>query len=166
VLGFVDGATVLDHGWGATFLDEKTGVYLGACAAWTEEERLAATRELRVSTGELELRAIVHWLSVFGQRCKNQRVLLLCDNMAACQGLQKCFSPKPGLLGVIRAIRSLCCDLNVVVRVAKVSTKMNTVADQLSHMQIESAQCHAEEIFGKRFRLLRSAQSGQRLTRA
>ena len=164
-LGFVDAATVEGHGWGAVYLDIAGSDFLAAREAWTLDEGESAVRLQRKSTGELEIRGIVHWLKVFGPRCLNRRVLLLCDNMAACQGMASGFSPQPGLAEVIRLARQLVCGYNIVLRVAFISTHSNLVADALSHCDVAQAQCQAQITHGRPFRLLKCRLNGGRLPR-
>ena len=159
-LGFVDAATLKDHGWGAVFIDTQGSAFLAAMAKWTTEEGASAQREERMSTGELEIKGIVHWLVNFGARCVNKRVLLLCDNMSACQGMASGFSGQEGLAEGIRLARQLVCTYNIVLRVAYISTHANVIADALSHDDIPQAQCHALAEIGRPFKLLRSRQNG------
>jgi hypothetical protein len=86
-LEFVDAATKEGHGYGAVFLDVLGTDFLAARGVWTAVEGESAQRAERKSTGELEVLGIVHWLRIFGPRCRNKRVLLLCDNMSACRGM-------------------------------------------------------------------------------
>ena len=92
--------------------------------------------------------AIVKWLERFGRLSSFKRVLLLCDNKAACTCMSKGFSDLKGMDVFVRRARELVCEFGLVLRVAYISTRSNVIADALSHLLYDQAKWQTERVFG------------------
>ena len=163
VLGHLDAATRVGHGWGAVYVTED--VLQGTYGAWSDAARTAAVRRERESTGQLEMDALVKWLQEYGPLCEFKRVLLLCDNMAACQCMSKGFSDQGPMEDAVRAARVVVCTYGITLRVMFIPTQLNVVADSLSHMMFTQAKLSAWELFGRRLRLRKCQPNGSQLPR-
>ena len=71
------------------------------------------------------------------------------DNRAAVTGLNRAYSPSPHLILPIRAVRDICAQSCIVLRVCQIGgDQFNQIADHLSHGRIAEAVCRAQLEFG------------------
>lgn len=153
-IGFVDASTT--DGFGGTFLDETSGTFLAFSRPMTEGERSSSLRATRESTAFLELIAIYEWLQHFAPLCAAKRTLLLTDNATALNAVDHSYSQDDRLAPLVLHIRRLLSTHHILLRTRYILTDLNVVADALSHLQVNKAQCHALLLVGRRFVLLSS----------
>jgi hypothetical protein len=120
--GWVDAATspVGTAGCGGVYFDSETCTLLGFYRPWTEDENKVAMRKQRVSTGWLETRAILMWLTLFGSFCECRRTLLRTDSEAAMRAFTSAFSSADGMLELLRDSRLIVGSLHMMLRVRQV----------------------------------------------
>ena len=150
VLGRYDAST--DWGCGGFIVLPRTVTpyLLYFTHEWSPEERSAAMRCERESTGLLDLMGAARWLECFAPWCSGRRVQLEGDNAAATLGLQAAYSPLPSLLNVIETAMGVCVRNRITPRFCHVvGVRFNCIADCLSHDDIAQAQWHAGEEFGR-----------------
>ena len=152
VLGLQDAST--DDGAGGVFF-KPPATLLAYSHMWDGDEREDAFVKTRESTGAFELMGAVHWMRRFGELASGLRLLLLLDSASSVQGLASAYSDKPVLLSCIQAFRRICATNHVVARVCHILERFNTIADLLSHGDVEGAQCVALREFGIRMVMVR-----------
>ena len=156
VIGWVDASTT--DGFGGLFFDCSSGELIGFSRAMTDAERSKSLRTVRESTAYLEMAGVAMWFDTFAHLCRSRRLLLLSDNGTTVQALTKSFSATPSLSSFIKHVRQCVSKHHILLRTRYILSAEYSIADCLSHLQIETAQWHASRLFGKRFTLRRCHQ--------
>jgi hypothetical protein len=105
-------------GMGAFMWDTSstTGFYI--LHPWSETERAACFVDVvsRESTAKLEGMAAVRCAWAFSRRCKGKRVLMEGDSEALAQGLRKCYSSTPAMMGYIHQVWEEATKFHICLR--------------------------------------------------
>lgn len=142
--------------------DDVSVPVMGFSRAWTAAElKLAVTvstdgdgNPLAVfSSGVGEMLAIVAWLRLFAETCRGLRVLLETDSEAAYLALTRTYSPVPAMQGACSDACRTICSAFIVLRVAHLLGRLNTVSDALSRQKLTLARTAWLEIFGRKLQL-------------
>ena len=119
--------------------ERGAGAYFGGewfSHPWSEEELKAAWRSKRLSLAYLELLAVGHALSTWGDKLQGRQVRLHSDNKAAVFAMGKWGTRDTRLMELVRAIVMLTIEKQFVLRLVYVKSIDNTFADPLSRLDL------------------------------
>lgn len=85
----------------------------------------------------LELSPVVVAVTIWGEYFCNKRVRLHCDNLGVVQVINSLSGPSPPVIRLLQHLVLCCLQLNIFLYAVQLPGVKNTLADTLSHYQLD-----------------------------
>jgi hypothetical protein len=107
---------------------------------WSEQWIKQGTREKAISMPFMELAAVVVAVNTWATEVARMTVVVYCDCLPVVEAASKGYSPKTGVMGLLRELAGLAMTHHLRLRFVHIPTDVNHVADLLSRDQLQTAQ--------------------------